>query len=287
MKLAKLLIMGMVMLTIPVRWAYTAQSTPSLPGVQGQIPVPPKITVPSEEWFKKGDAALTVGDYTHAIECFKQAIALMPKQADYHLYLGIAYGENGMLDKSLEAFKAALEINPDNAAAYDNLGTTYYKKSMLDEAIAAYKKAISLDPGNGSAHINLGIIYQKKEMLDEAIAAYKKALTIDPSSPNTHYNLGNTYYKKKMYDESIAAFKKVLELNPKHAMAHQVLGMVYRDKGEPSLAADHFYQAGVLFLTQGKRENALDTYDQLKQTKSKAELERALYKELYPTPDAQ
>ena len=289
MKMQKLFIVaGLAVLAVTARWAHAAQTTSSISGSPEHLPASPGqlIVIPSEEWYNKGDAAFAAGDYTYAVECFKQAIALQPNYADYHLYLGIVYGVKGMAEESIKEFKTALEINPNHTEAFVNLGITYYKRGMHEEAITAYKNALALNPAHSSAHSNLGSVYYRKGMLAEAIAAYIKALAIDPSSLDTHYNLGFTYYKQGMLDESIETYKKLLQLKPTYAMAHNALGTVYRDKGQPSLAADHFYQAGVLFLKQDNRERALDSYEHLKQTQSKSELEQALYKELYPTPEA-
>ena len=84
-------------------------------------------------------------------------------------------------------------------------------------------------------------------MIDEAIAEYKKAISINPDFAEAHLNLGITYYINKMNDAS----------------------------------ADYLYKAGLLYLKQGDREGALKMYEVLKLTKSE-ELEKALYKKLYP-----
>jgi tetratricopeptide (TPR) repeat protein len=105
---------------------------------------------------------------------------------------------------------------------------------------------MKISTNGAKIHNNLGIFYRKLGRLDEAISQYKKALSINPDYPGAHYNLG----------------------------------LMYGGKGFFSLAADHLYKAGVLFLQQGDGKGALKSFEGLKQTKSK-ELEQTLFEKLY------
>lgn len=82
-------------------------------------------------------------------------------------------------------------------------------------------------------------------------------------------------------DKSIDKYKKSIALEPNNASSHYSLGITYAKKGNNSLAAEHFYKAGLIFLEKGKRKNALKAYEELKKIKSK-DLEQTLYKKLHP-----
>lgn len=87
--------------------------------------------------------------------------------------------------------------------------------------------------------------------------------------------------KTQNYDEAIACYKEAIDINPNYALAYHNLGYAYYKKGLNSLAADHFYKAGLLHLEQGNRDNALKAYEGLKLTKSK-KLEHTFFEKLYP-----
>ncbi|MEE8219654.1 MAG: tetratricopeptide repeat protein, partial [bacterium] len=72
------------------------------------------------------------------------------------------------VEKAMEAFKRAVKINPRDAKAHYGLGYIYDEKGMLNEAIGEFKKAIEINPNEGRAHYNLGVIYEKKGMKEEA-----------------------------------------------------------------------------------------------------------------------
>jgi Flp pilus assembly protein TadD len=86
--------------------------------------------------------AIQNGNNTEAIRELKKAIALHADYPDLHNYLGIAYGNSGMLDDSIEEFETALKINP------------YYMKARLNLALALYEKGHFANPHNQLA-INL------------------------------------------------------------------------------------------------------------------------------------
>lgn len=150
-------------------------------------------------------------------------------------------------DDALTIYKKAVEKDPQSVDAHYNLALTYDKKGMLDEAIESYKQVVSLNPDHGQAYNNLGTVYEKKDMLSNAIAQYKLAVAKDPDLPQAQYNLGRAYFQEGLLDK----------------------------------AAEHLYAGGRLFLKKGDRKWAENSYNLLKNTKSK-ELEKALNEELYP-----
>lgn len=115
---------------------------------------------------------------------------------------------------------------------------------------------------------------------DEAIKCYKKTIELDPDFTNVYFFLGNAYFDKGMQEEAIREYKKAITVSPGNGMAHLYLGAVYLEKGLESLAADHFYRAGLLFIKQSDREKALMAYELLKEVNSK-EQEQKLYEKLY------
>lgn len=142
-------------------------------------------------------------------------------------------------------------------------GNTAYEAKNYDEAITCYKKATELDPAFASAYYNLGIIYAAKGLLDEAVSAYKKVLTINPDYYAARNNLATAYITIGMFDEAITELKQVLASNPDLPHAHFNLGECYLSKENSSLAADHYYKAGVLFVDRGDKDWAQKSYDSL------------------------
>jgi len=79
------------------------------------------------------------------------------------------------------------------------------------------------------------------------------------------YNRGIVYYNKGDYDQAIKEFTKAIELNPGFAEAYGNRGTTYAHQKMFTVACDDFYQAGILFLEQGRKGDALKCISNMKQ----------------------
>jgi tetratricopeptide (TPR) repeat protein len=100
----------------------------------------------SQSLTTQGRKFVEQGEYDRAIEAFYSEIARNPQSVDAWRELGIAYYEQGNLEKAEDALKQANGIKPD-ARANTYMGLIYEKQQMYDPAITAYGIALSLDPG--------------------------------------------------------------------------------------------------------------------------------------------
>ena len=72
--------------------------------------------------------------------------------ASVHHIRGMAYYEQGELDRAVTAFDRAIELKPDYASAFFNRGLAYSAMGDYDRAIADFTQAITLNPGFAGAH---------------------------------------------------------------------------------------------------------------------------------------
>ena len=69
-----------------------------------------------------------------------------------HNYLGIAYGNNGMVDDAVHEFEIALKINPYYSKARLNLALLYYENSRYEEAQVQLDEVLAVQPDNKLAN---------------------------------------------------------------------------------------------------------------------------------------
>ncbi len=204
----------------------------------------------AEEWFSKGVKSIEEENYEQAIHCFKKTI----------------------------------DIHPNHVPSYNNLGYIYNIMGMWDKAIETYKKALTINPNDVRIHHDLGVSLYKKEMFDEAIAEFKKAIALDSEFDLPYHTLGVIYLEKKMFKEAIAVLKKALETAPDNSVVHRNLGLAYKEVGKNILSADHYYQAGILYLKEDNREEALIAYKNILQCSK--EIAGVFLIKLYPDKKA-
>jgi len=129
-----------------------------------------------------------LGNYTKAIEAYKQAIRIDPDLADAYYNLGLAYNELGFYKDAIEAYKQAIRINPDDAPYY-SLGRAYTLLGLYKDAIEAYKQAIRIDPGYVYSHLGLGLTYLLIGDKNSALNEYKILKNLDINKANELFDL--------------------------------------------------------------------------------------------------
>ena len=102
-----------------------------------------------------------------------------------------------------------------------------------------------------------------------------------PETPEKWLEKGQEAYEAKNYTEAIRCFTKAIALNEDQPNTYYQLGSAYFAQGDTKQAANHFFQAGLLFLKNGDKGSALRAYTMLRKTNSK-KLEQTLFEEMYP-----
>ena len=181
-------------------------------------------------WNKKGFECYNRKDFSGAITCFSNAIAL--SSDNFAAYNGLAYVENyqNRFDRAIEYGYKAIEIMPSYSAAWNNLGYAYAYKGNLEQAIECYQKAAELSPKDAAPLVNLGNIYESFKDYNKAISMYEKALSIDLSYDNAWNSLGYVYAEKGENEKAVEYFEKAIDLNKNSAAAWNGLAYVYNQK---------------------------------------------------------
>jgi tetratricopeptide (TPR) repeat protein len=284
----------------------TAQRTASRKKIDEQVaanakprPRAPKVTTPpktptnntasmaSREQAAKalaggGEIYLDQKNYDKAIEFFKKASELDPKNATAKPGLSEAYVGKGRLlldgsqpDTAVYFFEEAAKANPNNAAAYAGLGECYDAAGNNDKAQAGFEKALALDPNLTELFTPLGIIYYQKGEIAKAEDYLAKSRTLRPGDPDTELFYGLILSKQNRNDEAIAAFQSAIGKEPT-AEAHLYLGEVYDriDRDRDAIAeyqqaiqinpsyVEAYYNLGVAYYNREKYQDAATAYQQ-------------------------
>ncbi len=112
-----------------------------------------------ERFVHKADNLRLAGHSEMAIECYREAIKLMPEQALPRYNLANIYLELGQFEMAADALRSAIRCQPTLAEAHNNLGIALARQHKMHEAAACFAKALRLKPDYVEAQHNLDQIH--------------------------------------------------------------------------------------------------------------------------------
>lgn len=202
----------------------------------------------AEVFYYLGRSFLVLGDHDKAIKNIKKAVELTDGIADYHFWLGQAYGAKLMKSGSVKRlflgpkmkgqFQKAVEIDPGHVQALTQLASYYVQAPSIAGGSTAKaheqaRRLIELDEKQG--RVILARIYEKKSMPDSARYQYEQLENKYGNLPDFYsfYNdFGYLLLGQKRYEAAISKFKKQVELAPDKANPRDSLGDCLRAAGK-------------------------------------------------------
>lgn len=166
------------------------------------------------------------GDLGNAYEYYKKITIMEPASENAriaYLNMGNIMDDAGRYEEAIENYKKALIISPKDDAALYNLGIAYKHAGKVELAFEVWKKAADLNPENPRPLLAIADFYYEKKYFDLAMDEYQKILRRWPNLQDAHFNLGAVYYHTNQIDYAIGEYKKVLEINDRNDLARKAL----------------------------------------------------------------
>ncbi len=144
-------------------------------GVLCNWPVFSKSGIRSGTEVGIGNELQISGHSERALEHFRRAAELDPKNASSQFNLGVTFGSQGNSADARRAYEAALRIRPDYFQAHTNLGVVLAERGEYAEAERHFREALRSDSHGVSALVNLSRLLQMRGQLDEATRQAEEA----------------------------------------------------------------------------------------------------------------
>jgi tetratricopeptide (TPR) repeat protein len=145
-----------------------------------------------------------------------------PQQVS-HIVQANQYAKDGLLREAVEMYKKAIAIDPRNLTAHRNLGIILLKAGDAQGAIINLEKSMPEFDDNFDANFYLGEAYRTEEKLSEAIFRYKKALKIQDNEPRAIKSLAWSYYKIRFYSEALSLAQRLQKIAPNDDQPFMIL----------------------------------------------------------------
>jgi tetratricopeptide (TPR) repeat protein len=190
----------------------------------------PGVARGEESPIEQAKGAFEKGEYTRAIEILKSAAGSEPNNGDVYVLLARSYLELNQYDAAVTNAEKAVAINPKNSDYHRWLGEAYGAKADHASMLSAYSlarktqkefdAAVQLDERNFDAQQDLieydctapGMVGGGEE---KALPLVEKLMKLDAAEG--HYATGNCRAQKKDYAQADSEFAEALLKKPKTA----------------------------------------------------------------------
>ena len=183
---------------------------------------------------------------SEAVSAYQSALALKAPHDVHgtaHLHLGIVYKTQGELVLAENHFRQALALLPGNAEVHIHLGDVYVLQHRLKVAENAYREGIRLNPDHTESYYGLGRVSELQNRLQQAMAYYDAALVRNQYLSQAHYRRALTYRRlgdseqaavamaqfrhMKTYEDTVHQFREAIYTNPNLPMLYIKLGELH------------------------------------------------------------
>ncbi|MDQ3179690.1 MAG: tetratricopeptide repeat protein, partial [Acidobacteriota bacterium] len=207
-------------------------------------------------WFETGTINYNRGNYTEAVNAFKEVTRLKNDNWEGYVNLGDAYRKLGNWGEAEGVYRIAALFIKDDAELYSSYGFVLGAQNKWDGAITKLNSAVSRSP-NVLDYTNLGWAYYNSAQADlrvnrqdDAVAklklgkdALQKAVALRPDFAPPYMNLGITLTDLGEYQAAVEAFTRATELRKNWVFAVNELGIAYRKLNDFDNAAKQFQKA--------------------------------------------
>lgn len=170
-----------------------------------------------------------------------------PQASDVNVQLGLAYLENGDVQRAHQKLLLAEQQSPESLQAKGAMGYFLESTGSLSSADAYYRRAITLNPKSGAAQNNYGTFLCRRGCYSEADQHFLLALQ-DPSYLNTaqvYENAGLCAMQIPDTEKALGYFTQAITQDPKRAISWLELGRInYQTKNyqQAKQYLDHYMQ---------------------------------------------
>ena len=160
-----------------------------------------------------------------AIEAYKQAAALQPRDPEPHFSAGALLEKDNRFADAEGEYKQALALDPGSTDALTGLANIYMRAQRFVDAEEILGKLTTMHPNDVSARLQLGRVLVAVGKSDDAIAQLQAAQKLDPGSAVVQNELADLYVQSKKFDQAEALYRSMLAVRPDSAQLHHYLGV--------------------------------------------------------------
>jgi len=163
-------------------------------------------------------------DPKEAIEAYRQAATLQPKDPEPYLSAGLLLEKQNKFADAEQQYKQALALQPSSSDALVGLANIYLRGKRFPEAEEYLRKVVAQRPKDAIAHVQLGRVLAVEQKYDDAVAELQAGLKLAPNDPTAQRDLADIYATRGKDSDAEALYRSLLATHANDAELHHSLG---------------------------------------------------------------
>jgi len=164
--------------------------------------------------------------FPEAIELYRRALALSPRNAAAEIGLADAYRGVHNYEEARSILQRARREHPRSLAVLSALGALEIEAESFDAAIAALRSAVAIAPNDVKLRNLLGSAYLSKGEPAAALAQFEKVLARNPANQLAHYSRAQIFADTDQNAKALADAEKVVEARPEYLPGRALLAKI-------------------------------------------------------------
>ena len=197
-------------------------------------------------FLRKGEALLASKQYSRAILEFRNAIQVVPNDAEPYYQLGIAWMQTGDSFDAFRAFYRATELNPKHLQAQKKVAELLSlagKNDLLQNAETRLRQVLVASPDDEEATDALALTESQLGKSEDATRRLEQSLQKFPSRLKSSVALASVMLAEKHLDGAEKALQNAAAMAPESSTAQLALGQLYILLGRPEKAEPDILKA--------------------------------------------
>lgn len=207
--------------------------------------IAPAVGADARTLYSQGGEYLEQGEYTAAIDAYRNAVSLDPEYLNAWISLAYAYAQSNKMDDAADAYEHAIAIAPDNIPALKGLSYIYSRLGKDQDALRTIDHAVELNPSDPLSWLQKGLTLSALGRVNESVPVYRKVLELSPDNYDAWLCMGIDYFSAGEYQSALDAFDHALDIDDRSDIAWKYKGDTLSRMGRYSEAIEA-YNRGLL-----------------------------------------
>ncbi len=169
----------------------------------------------AEYWWALGSAAVLKGDFNGAIRADEEGAKVAGDPYQFYERIGSSLEAMNEPYAAIEAYKVAMEIRPRQLQPYLYVGRVMNGLNKADEARHWFVKAEEVSPLSDQPKLYLGLLAESHGEYDQSIDYLLQASALNPKNDVVLYHLAEVSHSQGKLILAIDYMKQALSISPK------------------------------------------------------------------------